>query len=107
MVRGIDPLLAKRRRGLAQPFPGFPQILRQILGQGRFGRGPAVVRLTFADPRLAVIALSAAHVFILWVGFSGPLPPCAGPDSAGRSLVIARLPALNLGTHVSIKHIFA
>jgi hypothetical protein len=41
------------------------------------------------------------------VGFSGPLPPCAGADSAGPSLIERRgFQCSILGTHVSIKHIF-
>ena len=49
-MRGIDPLIAQRRRGLAQPLPRVLQILRQVLGQGRFGRRPAVVRLPCPRP---------------------------------------------------------
>ena len=62
---GVDPLLAELGGRLAQPLPGVPQILGQILGQRRFGRRPAVVRLAFLDPLLAVVALAAGHTPIL------------------------------------------
>ena len=61
LVRGVDPLIAERRRGLAQPLPRVPQILGEIPRQRRFGRRPAVVRLAFLDPLLAVVALSTGH----------------------------------------------
>ena len=60
-MRGIDPLLAKRSGGLAQPFPSIPQILGEILREGRLGRRPAVMFLPFLDPLLAVVAFSTGH----------------------------------------------
>src|SRR5258708_1114444 len=42
---GVDPLIAKRDRRLAHPFPRVPQIVREILCEIRLGRCPAVVRL--------------------------------------------------------------
>jgi len=54
---GVDSLVAKRSRGLTPPLPGVPQTLREIPGEGRFGRRPAVVGLFFLDPLLAVVAL--------------------------------------------------
>ena len=60
-VRGVDPLISKRDGSLAQPLPGVLEISREILREGRFGRGPAVVLLPFLDPLLAVVALSTCH----------------------------------------------
>ena len=60
-VRGVDPLLAERDRRLAQPLPGVQKIFRQILRERGVGRRPAVVRLAFLDPLLAVAALSTGH----------------------------------------------
>ena len=60
-VRGVDPLIAERLRGLAQPLPRVSQIFRQVLGERRFCRGPAVVGFSFVNPLLAVVALSPGH----------------------------------------------
>jgi hypothetical protein len=64
-VRGVDPLISERDGGLAQPFPGVRESSRQILREGSFGLGPAVVLLPFLDPVLAVVALSTHHVPIV------------------------------------------
>lgn len=64
-VRGVDPLISERDGGLAQPLPGVLEIYREILREGSFGRGPAVVLLPFLDPLLAVVALSTCHVPIV------------------------------------------
>ena len=61
VVRRVDALLAEVGRRLAQPLPRVPEILRQILGQHRLGRRPAVVRFVFFDPLLAVVTLVAGH----------------------------------------------
>ena len=50
VVRRVDPLIAEIGGGLAQPLPCLPQIVRQIPGQRRFGRRPAVVRFAVLDP---------------------------------------------------------
>src|SRR5207302_536903 len=60
-VRGVDPLISERNGSFAQPSPGVLEISREILNEGRFGRGPAVVLLPFFDPMLAVVALSTCH----------------------------------------------
>src|SRR5262245_19795093 len=60
-ARRVDALLAERHRGLAQPLPCVQQIFREILRERRLGRRPAVVRLAFLDPLLAVIALASLH----------------------------------------------
>src|SRR3954464_1216605 len=65
LVRGVDPLFAKTGARPAQPLPGLAQILRQVRGQRRLGRRPAVVRLAGFDPLLAVIALVPGHSRIL------------------------------------------
>ena len=56
-ARRVDALLAELDRGFTQPRVGVLQIFGQILRQRRFGRGPAVVRLAFCDPLLAVVTL--------------------------------------------------
>jgi hypothetical protein len=61
VVRCVDPLVAKRDSGLAQPFPRIPKIFGQILRQRRFGGGPAVVRFALLDPLLAVVTPSTVH----------------------------------------------
>jgi hypothetical protein len=64
-MRGVDPLVSQRDGGLAQPLPGVLEISREILCEGRFGRGPAVVCLSFFDPLLAVVTLSTCHGLIV------------------------------------------
>ena len=64
-VRCINPLIAEGNGGLAQPFPSIPQLLREILGQSRFGGRPAIVLFSFLDPLLAVVAFSTGHNAIL------------------------------------------
>ncbi|PYR79925.1 MAG: hypothetical protein DMF87_10115 [Acidobacteria bacterium] len=61
-MRGVDALLAEVRGGVAQPFPRVAQILGELARQRRFRRRPAVVRLAFSDPLLAVIALVTTHL---------------------------------------------
>src|SRR6185369_14193270 len=61
VVRGVDALLAERRRRLAQPFPRLTQVIGQAARQRRFRRRPAVVRLAGFHPPLAVVALVAFH----------------------------------------------
>src|SRR5215831_5260426 len=60
-VRGVNPLIAKGNGGLAQPLPGIPQIIREVLSQSRFGGRPTVVLFSVLNPLLAVIALSTGH----------------------------------------------
>ena len=64
-MRGVDPLISERDGGLAQSLPGVLEISREILREGSFGRGPAVVLLPFLDPPFAVVALSTFHVPIV------------------------------------------
>jgi hypothetical protein len=45
-------LIAEGSGGLAQPVPSIPQILREILGQSRFGRRPTIVYFSFFYPLL-------------------------------------------------------
>src|SRR4029453_1941990 len=63
LVGRVDPLRAERRGRFAQPLPGVLQILRQLPRQRRFRRRPAIVRLAFRDPLLAVVALMTCHLF--------------------------------------------
>jgi len=65
LVRCINPLMAKGNGGPAQPLPSIPQILREILGQSRFGGRPAVMLFSFLDPLVAVVALSTGHTPIV------------------------------------------
>jgi hypothetical protein len=53
----IDPLLAELDRGFAKTIVSVLEVFGEILRQGGFGRRPAVVRLAFGDPLLAVVAL--------------------------------------------------
>jgi len=59
--RRVDALVAELGRGLAQPLPRLSKILGEIVSQRRLGRRPAVVRLAFLDPLLAVMALVSFH----------------------------------------------
>ena len=59
------PLISERGGGPAQPLPGLLEISREILREGSFGRGPAVVLLPFLDQLFAVVALPTCHVPIL------------------------------------------
>src|SRR5262245_55212449 len=61
LVRRVDALIAESDRCLAQPLPRLLQVLREISRESRFRRRPAVVRLAFLDPLLAVVALAAGH----------------------------------------------
>ena len=47
---------------------GYAEILREILGQRRFSRRPAVMRLTVLDPLLTVVTLPSRHLSILGDG---------------------------------------
>lgn len=86
MVRGVDALLAERDRRRAQPLPGLEQIVREVLGEGGFGGGPAIVRLAQFDPLLAVVALAAGHASILVTHApSARIPGCpCSPSVDGR-----------------------
>ena len=64
-VGGVDPLIPEGKSRLAQPLPSILQILREILGQSRFGGRPTVVLFSFPDPLLAVVALSTGHTLIV------------------------------------------
>lgn len=74
-MRGVNPLIAERSCGLAQPVPGVSQIVRKIPSESCLRRGPAVVVFSFLDPLLAVVALSTRHTQILTqsgeIAFSG------------------------------------
>ena len=60
-VRGVNPLIAEGNGGLAHPLPSIPQIIREIVSQGRFRGRPTVVFFSVLDPFLAVVALSTGH----------------------------------------------
>jgi len=64
-VRGVNPLIAEGNGCLAQPLPSVPQVVREVLRQGRFGGRPTVVLFSVLDPLLAVVALSTCHTPIL------------------------------------------
>jgi hypothetical protein len=68
---GVNPLIAERSGGLAQPVPGVSQIVGKISGESCLRRGPAVV-VFFLDPLLAVVTLSTRHTQILTQ--SGEIP---------------------------------
>src|SRR6266851_871443 len=57
VVRRVDALITEGDGRLAYAFPCLPQIVGEILREGGFRGGPAVVRLVFLDPLLAVVAL--------------------------------------------------
>ena len=60
--RRVDPLSAEGGGGLADPLHAPLQNPRtDRIGQRRLGRRPAVVRLAFLDPELAMVALATAH----------------------------------------------
>ena len=88
-VRGVDPLISERDGGPAQPLPGVLEISREILREGSFGRGPAVVLLPFLDPLLAVVALSTCHVPIVAME---RVQTCAGRDQLSQSGIALRTP---------------
>ena len=67
-VRGVDALIAEGRGGFAQALPSVAQIVGEIRGQRRFGRGPTVMRFSFLDPLFAVVALSTGHTGIICRG---------------------------------------
>ena len=64
-VRGVNPLIPEGSSGLAQPVPCVPQIFREVLDEGRFGRCPTVVLFSLLNPLFAVIALSTRHAPIV------------------------------------------
>ena len=66
VVRGVDALVAEFDCRLPDPIVGILQVLGQILGQRRLRRRPAVMRLAFINPLLAVVTLVARHFFIVW-----------------------------------------
>jgi hypothetical protein len=61
LVRGVNPLIAKRNGCFAQPLPSVTQIIREFLRQSRFSGRPAVVLFSVLNPSLAVVALSTGH----------------------------------------------
>jgi hypothetical protein len=64
-VRGVNTLVAEGNGSVAQSFPSVPQILGEIPSQSCFSGRPAVMLLSFLNPLLAVIALSASHPAIV------------------------------------------
>jgi hypothetical protein len=60
-ARRVDPLIAKSGCGFPQPLVGVFQILGQVSGERRFGRGPAVVGFAWLDQLLAMVALASGH----------------------------------------------
>jgi hypothetical protein len=70
VMRGVDPLFAECRGGLAEPLPRVEQILGKVARQRGFGRRPAVVRCARLNPLLAVIALVSGHDHC-WFGLAG------------------------------------
>src|SRR5262249_25276926 len=64
-VRSINALLAERNGSVAQSLPGIPQIRGEIPSESCFSGRPAIVRLPFFNPLLAVVALSTGHAAIV------------------------------------------
>src|SRR6266516_1125045 len=60
-MRGVDPLIAKLSRCFPQSLPGIDQVFGKITREVFFRRRPAIVRRTFFNLLLAVIALSGCH----------------------------------------------
>jgi hypothetical protein len=60
-VRRVDALIPEIGGRLAQPLVGVLQIFRQVARERRLRRRPAIVRLAFLNPLLAVITLVPAH----------------------------------------------
>src|SRR5437870_5657562 len=84
-MRGVDALIAKLSRCFPQSLPRIDQVFGKITREVFFRRGPAIVRRSFFNLLLAVIALSGCRRHVLGRHYFCSVPRPFEGVSAGHT----------------------